>query len=81
MAYQKVSPCHHNESGYKTSCPFCSAPPGFRCVSRRTGQAKCRAHRQRFDRKRLPDLSAWWRAMGQYEGEHAKPRPADLVVP
>ena len=84
MAYQKVSPCHCDESHYKLSCPICGAPPGFQCAARNSGQPQRRPHRKRApaDRKpSLPDLRLWWRKMSIYEGEHGKKRPSWLVIP
>lgn len=81
--YRPVSSTHQNEAAYLVSCPSCGSQPGFQCASLNTGQPQRRPHSKRnpVDRDPLPDLRAWWRAMHVYEGEHAKPRPAALVVP
>lgn len=81
--YRPVSATHSNESCYKLTCPSCGSPPGFLCASRRTGAPQRRPHCKRSSRKRepLPDLREWWRSMAKYEGGHARPRPAELVVP
>lgn len=83
MAYQKVSLRHCDESPYKVTCSACRAPAGFLCASKNGRPMRGRVHRKRrpVNRERLPDLRLWWRSVARFEGEHAKPRPAGLVVP
>jgi hypothetical protein len=81
--YRKVSPEHRTESSYKLTCQTCGAPPGFLCVSRKTGGTEYLPHRRRavVAREAMPDLRRWWRSMKPYEGMYAKPRPEGLRVP
>lgn len=68
---------------YNRACPKCGAPSGHYCVTA-DGRPARPAHRCRGNRPEaspLPDLSHWWRAMAVYEGQFARPRPADLVIP
>ena len=80
--FQQVSPKHRNESAYKLTCPKCGALPGFLYASKSSSTMRGRVHRARspVDREVVRDLRLWWRAMGCYEGQHAKPRPMGLTV-
>ncbi len=67
----------------QTDCPACHAKPGQRCIGR-NGRRSNYAHsvrgRQSLAESGLADLSAWYREMRPYEGQHAKPRPDWLTV-
>jgi len=67
---------------YRVPCPVCHAQCGQRCKAR-TGEAMRYAHslRGRPAESPMPDLRGWWKSVRVYEGQFAKPRPADLVVP
>lgn len=68
---------------YSRPCPACHAQPGKPCRTK-YGEPARYAHSQRsrpLERSAMPDLRSWWQAMSRYEGQFAKPRPTDLVVP
>ena len=67
---------------YRAQCPVCDAQPGEFCRTRKGTRSRY-AHslRGRPAKPTMPDLRAWWRSVRIYEGQFAKPRPADLVVP
>jgi len=65
-----------------STCPVCGAKPGQRCIARSGVRSKY-AHslRGRPIESKMPDLRAWWRSVRIYEGQFARKRPPDLVVP
>jgi hypothetical protein len=69
---------------YNRPCPTCNALPGHHCITA-NGKPSRYAHQSRNAIPHTPapmgNLREWWRAMRPYEGQHALPRPADLVVP
>ncbi len=69
-------------SAFDRPCPSCGAPAGFYCV-RKNGTSTIYYHSQRSGIRRKHDspLAQWWRSVRIYEGQFAKPRPVDLVVP
>lgn len=80
--YRKISPGFASRRPFHFHCPVCNAPSGFLCISRKTGRPQRRAHVSREPQQNtsLPDLRVWWRAMRIYEGQHPRPRPAELTV-
>jgi hypothetical protein len=89
--YKKVSKLRFaRTSAYQKACPFCEAPAGYSCISMKSGKPVTWPHPSRRPEPRqiesdlfrpaLPDLSGWYREMARYEGQFAKPRPAELEV-
>jgi hypothetical protein len=73
---------HVGHAALQRTCPSCEARPGQLCKTR-NGKSSPYFHsiRSRPAESSLPDLSQWYRDMAPFEGQHARPRPADLVVP
>src|SRR6266404_5559636 len=75
--YLKISPGFASRRPYHFRCPVCNAPPGFLCVSRKTGRPERRAHVSRGPQQSPPalDLRAFYRAMAPFDRQGAKTCP------
>ena len=66
---------------YRSSCPSCHAPAGRPCRTKRGQHARFpHSVRGRDAAPSMPDLSAWWKEMRKFEGQHPKARPEGLEV-